>query len=140
MLFLSRGGVRAPEPKLFVRNAAPFCFFAATRKTIKLINYLFDVKKTIVGKKEKKRDATSSTVAFSTLLSTWDTIPFHFQDFLFPEKPGISTLPTRDETSPRKRHLPPLYRPVNRLNETIAEGNFIITGRNKFVENKFIIL
>lgn len=30
LLFLSRGGVRAPEPKLFVRNAAPFCFFAIT--------------------------------------------------------------------------------------------------------------
>lgn len=32
LLFLSKGGVRAPEPKLFVRNAAPFCFFAATTK------------------------------------------------------------------------------------------------------------
>lgn len=28
LLFLSKGGVRAPDPKLFARNAAPFCFFA----------------------------------------------------------------------------------------------------------------
>lgn len=33
LLFLSRGGVLAPEPRLFVRNAAPFCFFAATKQT-----------------------------------------------------------------------------------------------------------
>lgn len=34
LLFLSKGGVLAPEPKLFVRRAAPFCFFAARRKRI----------------------------------------------------------------------------------------------------------
>jgi len=34
LLFLSKGGVLAPEPKLFVRKAAPFCFFAARRKRI----------------------------------------------------------------------------------------------------------
>lgn len=32
LLFLSKGGVLAPEPKLFVRRAAPFCFFAVTRE------------------------------------------------------------------------------------------------------------
>lgn len=32
LLFLSSGGVRVPEPKLFVRNAAPFCFLAAKQK------------------------------------------------------------------------------------------------------------
>ena len=32
LLFLSIGGVLAPEPKLFVRKAAPFCFFAETNK------------------------------------------------------------------------------------------------------------
>lgn len=32
LLFLSRGGVLAPEPRLFVRRAAPFCFLAVNRK------------------------------------------------------------------------------------------------------------
>lgn len=32
LLFLSKGGVLAPEPRLFVRKAAPFCFFAATTR------------------------------------------------------------------------------------------------------------
>lgn len=44
LLFLSKGGVLAPEPKLFVRRAAPFCFFAATRKRIILcIIYIITV-------------------------------------------------------------------------------------------------
>jgi hypothetical protein len=29
LLFLSKGGVLVPDPRLFVRMAAPFCFFAA---------------------------------------------------------------------------------------------------------------
>jgi len=29
LLFLSKGGVLVPEPRLFVRMAAPFCFLAA---------------------------------------------------------------------------------------------------------------
>lgn len=32
LLFRSSGGVRTPEPKLFVRNAAPFCFLAENTK------------------------------------------------------------------------------------------------------------
>lgn len=40
LLFLSKGGVLAPEPKLFVRRAAPFCFFAATKKRILYITYI----------------------------------------------------------------------------------------------------
>lgn len=30
-LVRSAGGVRAPDPRLFVRTAEPFCFFAATK-------------------------------------------------------------------------------------------------------------
>lgn len=40
LLFLSRGGVLAPEPKLFVRKAAPFCFFAVTNKQTGNMNHL----------------------------------------------------------------------------------------------------
>ncbi|KNC24077.1 hypothetical protein FF38_01449 [Lucilia cuprina] len=32
LLLRSKGGVRVPEPKLFVRKAAPFCFLAKNRK------------------------------------------------------------------------------------------------------------
>lgn len=32
LLFRSNGGVRIPVPKLFVRIAAPFCFFAENIK------------------------------------------------------------------------------------------------------------
>lgn len=31
LLFLSRGGVLVPEPRLLVRSAVPFCFLAVTR-------------------------------------------------------------------------------------------------------------
>lgn len=32
LLLRSKGGVRVPEPKLFVRNAAPFCFLAGIKQ------------------------------------------------------------------------------------------------------------
>jgi hypothetical protein len=35
LLFLSNGGVLVPDPRLFVRMAAPFCFFAANKQTNK---------------------------------------------------------------------------------------------------------
>lgn len=41
LLFLSKGGVLAPEPKLFVRRAAPFCFFAATKIIVHVIYNAF---------------------------------------------------------------------------------------------------
>lgn len=31
LLFLSKGGVLVPDPRLFVRMAAPFCFFAVRK-------------------------------------------------------------------------------------------------------------
>jgi len=34
LLFLSKGGVLVPEPRLFVRKAAPFCFFAERKQTV----------------------------------------------------------------------------------------------------------
>lgn len=41
LLFLSKGGVLAPEPKLFVRKAAPFCFFAAIKKNYINVSCIF---------------------------------------------------------------------------------------------------
>lgn len=38
-LVLSAGGVRAPEPRLFVRTAEPFCFLAVLEKNMLNIVY-----------------------------------------------------------------------------------------------------
>lgn len=65
MLFLSKGGVLAPEPKLFVRKAAPFCFFAATKKdnfTLICIRHIAREIRNGVARSRENHDACWSCV------------------------------------------------------------------------------
>lgn len=41
LLFRSSGGVRTPDPKLFVRRAAPFCFLAENKKKTTALAYIY---------------------------------------------------------------------------------------------------
>lgn len=80
-----------------------FVFSLQQERQSNEVNYSLDVKKRLLVKKKKKkkqRDATSSTVAHHRVIDLGYDILFRFQEFQ--GKRGISTLPTRDETSPSK--------------------------------------
>lgn len=102
--FPLEGWCPRPRAQTVRSQCRPILFFRCNkgnRAKIKLINYFLDIKERLLVKENKKKKGMQlHQPLHSTLLSTWDTILFRFQDF--PEKPGISTLPTRDETSPRK--------------------------------------
>lgn len=59
LLFLSKGGVLAPEPKLFVRKAAPFCFFATTKRVYVNIKCTFLYTTEILDSRMNHRNRTN---------------------------------------------------------------------------------
>lgn len=129
MLFLSRGGVRAPDPKLFVRNAAPFCFFAATRETE--VNYSLDVKKRLLVKKKKKtKGCNFINGRTTTVLSTWDTM-FYSVSKIFQENEEF-LLYRRGMKHPLRKRVT-TFVPASHNETRSLKGNFVTLGRNKFL-------
>lgn len=83
LLFLSKGGVLAPEPKLFVRKAAPFCFFAATKKDNFTLICIRHIAREIyeMGLRDRVRIMTHVGHAFSYSQTIRDQLKFIHRNY-----------------------------------------------------------